>query len=132
MLKRGKEYYRRHMNKEKVDIKSIIKLVISAILFLILGFIISKVSDYNLNNVFFVEGIILIFGGILSSMKGNTKGLSMQGLGRIEAQYISNINLEITKREREKVNLKEEMKFVFSDLVLILSGLTCIVVNYLI
>ncbi|MGV3026401.1 hypothetical protein ACED96_11855 [Clostridium thermobutyricum] len=120
------------MNKEKVDIKSIIKLVISAILFLILGFIISKVSDYNLNNVFFVEGIILIFGGILSSMKGNTKGLSMQGLGRIDAQYISNINLEITKREREKVNLKEEMKFVFSDLVLILSGLTCIVVNYLI
>ena len=56
MLKRGKEYYRRrHMNKEKVDIKSIIKLVISAILFLILGFIISKVSDYNLNNVFLLK-----------------------------------------------------------------------------
>lgn len=43
------------MNKEKVDIKSIIKLVISAILFLILGFIISKVSDYNLNNVFLLK-----------------------------------------------------------------------------
>lgn len=119
------------MDKQKINMKLIIKLLLLVVLFLGLAFIISKVIGYGIKDVLFIEGIILILGGILSSINGNPKGLSIQGLGSINAQYISNANLEITKMEREKVNIKEELKFAFSGIALIISGLVCVVINYI-
>lgn len=120
------------MNKEKINMKLTVKVLAIAVLFLILGNVISKVLGYSLKDVLFIEGIILMLCGILSSIKGNPKGLSMQGLGSMNAQYISNANLEITKREREKIDMKEEVRFAFSGVVLITSGIICVVMNYII
>lgn len=58
-------------------------------------FIIEKLTKYLLNDILFIEGIILIISGFLFSGEENKMGISFQSMGQINFQYISNFNLEI-------------------------------------
>ena len=93
---------------EKSILKTIGKCVIFGIIWGIVLFgvalIITNFKDYELRDVLFVEGIIFVVGGVLSSIGGNPMGLSMQGLGQNNAQYIANANLEVSKMEKDKTN----------------------------
>ena len=122
---------------EKSILKTIGKCVIFGIIWGIVLFgvalIITNFKDYELRDVLFVEGIIFVVGGVLSSIGGNPMGLSMQGLGQNNAQYIANANLEVSKKEKDKTNnIKTTISAVLSTVSLIIGGLLVIAINFII
>ena len=122
---------------EKSILKTIGKCVIFGIIWGIVLFgvalIITNFKDYELRDVLFVEGIIFVVGGVLSSIGGNPMGLSMQGLGQNNAQYIDNANLEVSKMEKDKTNnIKTTISAGLSTVSLIIGGLLVIAINFII
>ena len=122
---------------EKSILKAIGKCVIFGIIWGIVLFgvalIITNFKDYELRDVLFVEGIIFVVGGVLSSIGGNPMGLSMQGLGQNNAQYIANANLEVSKMEKDKTNnIKTTISAGLSTVSLIIGGLLVIAINFII
>ena len=122
---------------EKSILKTIGKCVIFGIIWGIVLFgvalIITNFKDYELRDVLFVEGIIFVVGGVLSSIGGNPMGLSMQGLGQNNAQYIANANLEVSKMEKDKTNnIKSTISAGLSTVSLIIGGLLVIAINFII
>ena len=122
---------------EKSILKTIGKCVIFGIIWGIVLFgvalIITNFKDYELRDVLFVEGIIFVVGGVLSSIGGNPMGLSMQGLGQSNAQYIANANLEVSKMEKDKTNnIKTTISAGLSTVSLIIGGLLVIAINFII
>ena len=122
---------------EKSILKTIGKCVIFGIIWGIVLFgvalIITNFKDYALRDVLFVEGIIFVVGGVLSSIGGNPMGLSMQGLGQNNAQYIANANLEVSKMEKDKTNnIKTTISAGLSTVSLIIGGLLVIAINFII
>ena len=122
---------------EKSILKTIGKCVIFGIIWGIVLFgvalIITNFKDYELRDVLFVEGIIFVVGGVLSSIGGNPMGLSMQGLGQNNAQYIANANLEVSKMEKDKSNnIKTTISAGLSTVSLIIGGLLVIAINFII
>ncbi len=60
-------------------------------------------------------------------------GLSMQGLGQTNAQYIANANLGVTKMEKDKTkNLKTTISVGLSTISLIIGGVLVIAINFII
>jgi len=59
-------------------------------------------SRYALQDILFVEGIVIVAIGLMMSMKGNPSGASLLGLGQQNATQVSNWNLEVTRIEREQ------------------------------
>lgn len=95
--------------------------------------IIRNFKGYELRDVLFVECIIFVIGGVLSSLGGNSMGLSMQGLGQTNAQYIANANLEVTKMEKDKTkNIKTTISVGLSIISLIIGGVLIIVISFII
>ena len=122
---------------EKSILKTIGKCVIFGIIWGIVLFgvalIITNFKDYELRDVLFVEGIIFVVGGVLSSIGGNPMGFSMQGLGQNNAQYIANANLEVSKMEKDKTNnIKTTISAGLSTVSLIIGGLLVIAINFII
>ena len=122
---------------EKSILKTIGKCVSFGIIWGIVLFgvalIITNFKDYELRDVLFVEGIIFVIGGVLSSIGGNPMGLSMQGLGQNNAQYIANANLEVSKMEKDKTNnIKTTISAGLSTVSLIIGGLLVIAINFII
>lgn len=122
---------------EKSILKTIGKCVIFGIIWGIVLFgvalIITNFKDYELRDVLFVEGIIFVVGGVLSSIGGNPMGLSMQGLEQNNAQYIANANLEVSKMEKDKTNnIKTTISAGLSTVSLIIGGLLVIAINFII
>jgi len=123
---------------DKSQIKSLIKCVVWgifwSIILIIIGFIIANFTYYTLKDVLFIEGIIIVLLGALSSIGGNPMGLSLQGLGQSNAQYAANANLEVTKMEKEKHhnNSKPNLRSSLNTVSLIISGVICIIINFII
>lgn len=119
--------------------KGILLLFLYSLIFLGIGYLIaipiSAKSNYSLQDVMFFEGIASIVIGLMLSMKGNPSGISLQALGRKDAQYISNENLEAAKMERASTNyyknfLKHSIiEFTHSSLVLVIGGIFLILLS---
>lgn len=103
-----------------------------AVIAFIIAIILVKSKQYNLKDVLFIEGIILIAISILSAIGGNSTGLSLKGFGTNNASLTSYANLEITKREREKNPMKQTLSFGLSSFSLICGGILLIILNYII
>lgn len=120
----------------KFEIKSILNCILHGILLSIvaifISFTISYLFNFNLTDSLFIVGIVLVLFGILASLNGNSMGLSLNELGSSGAQFISRANLEVTNSERTKNNLKLVVKMTFSMISLILSGVICIILNFII
>ncbi|WP_195988365.1 hypothetical protein [Clostridium sp. D53t1_180928_C8] len=122
---------------DKSILKPIWKCAIFGIVWAILLFgvalIITNFKDYTLKDVLFIEGIVLIMVGVLSSLGGNPMGLSMQGFGQNNAQYIANANLEVTKLEKDKTsNIKTTVSIGLSTVSLVIGGVLAIILNFII
>ena len=120
------------MNKNLVSIlfKSILFGIVWASIAFVLALILVNIKKYNLKDILFIEGIVLIAISILSSIGGNPTGLSMQGINN--PTLTSYANLEITKAEREKNPMKQTVSFALSSISLILGGLLLILLNCII
>lgn len=114
-------------------VKSIIWGVVWLGVAALIGFIITKISpNKNFENVLFIEGLVLVFGGIFASISGDPMGLSIQGLGQNNAQYIANANLEISKMEKEKSGMKIDIGFSLSTFSLIIGGILSVILTFII
>lgn len=113
-------------------VKSIIWGLVWLGLAALIGFIITKIfPDKSFENILFIEGLVLVFGGIFASISGDPMGLSMQGLGQTNAQYIANANLEVAKMEKEKSGAKIDIGFSLSTFSLLIGGILSVIVTFL-
>lgn len=122
---------------DKSVLKTIVKCVIFGVIWAIILFgvalVITNFKGYELKNILFIEGIIFVMIGILSSIGGNPMGLSMQGLGQSNAQYIANGNLEVAKMEKDKTkSVKTTVSIGLSTVSLVIGGILVIALNFII
>lgn len=106
--------------------------------FLILGIgyglaiLIGNHYGYNLQDILFVEGIVLVALGLMMSMRGNPSGASLLGFGQQNATQVSNWNLEVTRIEREQTSyhrnfLKQAvLEFSLINVSILLGGILII------
>ena len=117
------------------SLKSILKCSFFALIWAIacigIAFGIGNVTAYNIQDVLFVEGMVLLGLSILSSVSGNSNGISFGALGQNNAQYVMNANLAVTEKERTLNSLKADFKMGFSSTVLVLAGVFCIIANFI-
>lgn len=118
----------------KSFIKSIFLGILWSIILVMIGLVVESFNNYTFKDVLFVESIILIILALFSAMSGNPTGLSLQGMGQNNAQYIANSNLEISRIENEKSkrNLKIMVNIGFSAVSLIVGGVIGIIVDFII
>ncbi|GAA0071173.1 hypothetical protein UT300003_26970 [Clostridium sardiniense] len=123
---------------DKIQVKSLIKCVIwgivwAAILF-VAAIVISKYTEHVFKDVLFIEGIIFVIIGIFSCVGGDPMGVSLQGLGQNNAQYIGSANLEISKMEKDRGRnrFKTTISASISMISLIIGGILCIIINFII
>lgn len=122
---------------DKSVLKTIVKCAVFGIIWAIILFgialLITKVKGYELKDVLFIEGMLIVVAGVLSSVGGNPMGLSMQGLGQQNSQYIANANLEVTRMEKDKTkNIKSTIRMGLSTFSLVFGGVLIIVINFII
>jgi hypothetical protein len=92
-------------------------------------FVANRNSNYNLQDVMFIEGLLVVVVGLMLSMKGNPSGISLHGLGQTYAQYTANWNLEVTRIERDSTDYYKKflqhsvVELAFSSLVFIIGGI---------
>ena len=97
-----------------------------------LGNILVKKDMFKeIESALFFEGMISIIIGLFSAMSGNPSGLSLQGSGSSNAGYISHVNIETTKHEREKVKVSKGFSMGVTSLSLILAGVITVAVSYI-
>ena len=108
--------------------------IIWTIIFFIIAWIITYFTTFNLKDTLFVEGILLVVIGISVTVKRDSRGLSLMGLGQNSAQYMANANLEITRKVNENLkNLSKSMiRQSVSGTILIVTGILCIAINFII
>ncbi|MBD7913206.1 MULTISPECIES: hypothetical protein [Clostridium] len=94
-------------NKVSKVFNSILSGIVWAFGAFILAMIISKVTLYSFNDVFFVEGLILLGIGVLSSISEEELCGSLRGIGGLNYQYISN-ELQNARNENRIITLNTE------------------------
>ncbi|WP_066894515.1 hypothetical protein [Clostridium nigeriense] len=113
--------------------KSLVWGLIWLIIASIVGFILTKfMTSRSFQDILFIEGLVLIFAGIFASISGDPRGVSMQGLGQNNAQYINNANLEVARMEKEKVHIKTDIKFALSTFSLVIGGILSVALTFII
>lgn len=90
-------------------------------LFLMAG-IISNLKGVQLNDVLFIEGLLILMIVLFSSVGGNYQSLSLQEFGQVNPQYFANILLESNVIEKEKIapasNIQINMDLISSSLMI--------------
>lgn len=113
--------------------KSLVWGLVWLIIASIVGFILTKfMTSRSFQDILFIEGLVLIFAGIFDSISGDPRGVSMQGLGQNNAQYINNANLEVARMEKEKVHIKTDIKFALSTFSLVIGGILSVALTFII
>lgn len=121
----------------KTLLKSLEKCILWGVSWAIILFIIANIlvnlKGFLLKDVLFIEGIIFIMLGLFACIGGNPMGLSLQSMGQNSAQYTSNANLEVSKMESiNKSNFKNTISVSINTVSLILAGIVCLIINYII
>ena len=121
----------------KTLLKSLEKCILWGVIWAIILFIIANIlvnlKGFLLKDVLFIEGIIFIMLGLFACIGGNPMGLSLQSMGQNNAQYTSNANLEVSKMESiNKSNFKNTISVSINTVSLILAGIVCLIINYII
>lgn len=120
---------------DKSILKNIGKCAIFCIIWAIILFgvaaAITTFKGYALKDILFVEGIIFVIIGVFSLLEGNPMGLSIQGLGQNNSQYISNANLEVAKIEKNK-NTKNSIRLGLNAVALVIGGVLILLISFII
>lgn len=122
--------------KIKLFLKFVLFGVIWALISAGIGLLISEVTDYNFRDVFFVEGMVLIIIGIFSSIGGKLTGLPLQ-LKSSNPQYVTNGYLQMKDIEKKEKKNNSDVRKVnisigISGIALIVGGLICMIINFVI
>lgn len=108
--------------------------LLMALIFLGIAILISSKKGYLLKDVLFIQGMIIIFIGILASITENPLGFSFLGLNQINTKFINNSNPEAKQMGKSKFKNPGKMTFNYTiaTVSLIFSGITCVIINYII
>lgn len=123
---------------DKSIIKSIGKNLLFSfvwtIIFCLIAWVITYFTKYNLKDVLFVEGIFIVILGLSVTFKSDSSGLSLMGLGQSNAQYLANANLEVTRKVNDnlKGNAASMFRHSFNGISLIIAGIVCVMINFII
>lgn len=115
-------------------LKSALWGVILASVLIIAGLIIEKFSELAFIDILFFESLIFIIIGILAFLGGFSAGLSLRGLGKRDAQYITNVNMEVAAVEN-KIKYTSRVKATtgyFNKISLLTGGLICFLIDIII
>ena len=106
--------------------------LIMAFIFIGIAILISNKKDYLLRDVLFIQGMGIIFLGILASISENPLGFSLFGTGRINTQIISTTNSEVAQMKGSKFSNPTKITFnhTIATASFIVSGIICVIVNY--
>ena len=108
--------------------------IIWTLLALILSFVIGKITTFNLNDILFIIGLLFVIIGGMSSLGGDSRGLSLQGLGSNNVQQVNNANLEINKmiNEKSSYSINNEILLSLSNGTLIFGGILTILISLIV
>lgn len=120
---------------KNITIKSILKSIFFTVLLTIIGGAISlalvKGNVFGeLNNTFYILGLVFTGGGVFSAISGNPVEASIQGLGQNNAQYLAATNMKVKEKE-EKLNRGININFAKSSWIFVASGILMIVISKL-
>jgi len=119
-------------NKIKLFLRFVLFGAIWALISAGIGLLISEFTDYNFRDVFFVEGMVLIIIGIFSSIGGKLTGLPLQ-LKSSNPQYVTNGYLQMKDIEKKEKNSDvRKVNIRISGIALIVGGLVCMIINFVI
>lgn len=123
-------------------VKKLIDFLIYGIASLLVAFLISllitKLYTIKIYDSMTIVGLLIVIVGALSSVGGNPTGVGINSIGQINSQYISNLNIEVTKMERNSTKYFEstanhtKLFFTSSKLNIILNGLFVILASIII
>lgn len=101
---------------------------------IMVGIFITLFTRYNFMDILFVEGMLLIMVGVSFEVGSERTWLSLQPLGSPDAQYISNMNLEIAKIAAEEKNDIRRILLSrgLSSISLIIGGIFALAINFII
>ncbi|MDD7793294.1 hypothetical protein [Clostridium sp. 'White wine YQ'] len=120
------------ISKSKQLLKCLFAGIVWFLIAIGIGYLIIRFTGYSFKDVLFMEGILLIIIGALSSIGGNPMGLSLQSMGQVNSQYVSNANLEVTKKEKNSYSVKTTLSFGISMIALIIGGAFSILLSFVI
>lgn len=103
--------------------------IISSLLAFLLSTILSSKWGITIYDSMTGIGILIIVIGALSFVSGNAAGIGINSMGQLNSQYLSYLNLETTRMERNATKYYESCKnhilfyFKSSSLNIILNGI---------
>ena len=118
---------------KKFSIKSIIIFISFIVILTIVGALISlllvKANVFlQLNNTFYILGLVFAGGGIFSAISGSPVEAPMQGLGQTNAQYFASASIKAKEKE-EKLGHGININFAKSSWIFIVSGILMILIS---
>ena len=120
-------------NNSKSLKKFISIFIANSVSLFLIGGIISNLNGFQLKDVLFVEGILVLMIGIFSSIGGNTQSLSLQEFGQVNPQCFVNIVLESNSIQKERVistsNIEINMDLVSTSITL--GAIIALIISYL-
>jgi hypothetical protein len=115
------------------SIKSIIIFISFTVILTIIGGLISlllvKLNVFSqLNNTFYILGLVFAGGGVFSAISGNPVEAPMQGLGQTNAQYFASSSIKAKEKE-EKLGHGIDINFARSSWFFVVSGILMIIIS---
>lgn len=99
--------------------------------------LISKEFSTGIKSVMFIEGIITLIIGLMSMMEGNPSGINITDSGRHGSEYLSYMNLEVTRMERNLTNYFKNfmnhsiVEIASSSLTIVLGGVFILLYSFI-
>ncbi|GAB6167974.1 hypothetical protein JCM1393_04340 [Clostridium carnis] len=84
----------------------------------VISLLLERTTNLTFKDGILILGIVSVIIGGFSSISGDSRGFNLQPLGNVNAQYVTNANLEVEKKEIERG--KKPIKF---DNSIILAGI---------
>lgn len=113
----------------KIIAKCIKSSILWSTILIIIAIIITKITNNTFQDVLFFEGIFTTIIGVMGFIEGSSSRFQIHPLNDMTAQYMTNINLEILRKEQH--TLKTESNPSVSTFVILIAGAVCLAISFL-
>lgn len=122
----------------KALLKCILWGMLWAVVFIGIGFFITRSEPYLRKNFLFEEGIVILICAALATFPTKPLTLSLQGCGQSNTQYVFNAYLDDPKLEsvveepKYKSNVKSGLKYGLNKPSIVMGAIICILASHII
>lgn len=108
--------------------KFISAMVINYFILGLISFAISQFYSFTFKDTSFIIGLVVFMFELCINISGNPFGLSLQSLGQINSQYVSNVDFKAFQHEdalkRSNVNIKTLINstLLFSSILILITS----------